>query len=615
MAAMEMQWNSLDSTCVSLFFHVIFMILVLTGLNAAVAKRKPGLALSQGELMTVYIMLSMGSAVMGRDSLENLPSVLGFMRWFDDPTNRLNRFFSFVPTWMAPADRDALRGYYIGNSTFWSPRHLAAWLPPILFWTAFIMLLTWVMLCLNVLLRKRWTDDEKLAYPTIQIPLSITTTATYRERMLWLGFAIPVVVQTFNNLNYLYPSVPHLHLKLQDLGPYFAASPPWNGLGWMPVGFFPFAIGLAFFLPLDLAFSCWFFYVLRKLIDVGCVVWGFRDPGAPSALARIPYIQEQGTGAWIGLSVAMVWLSRGYLKDVLVMAWKGGSDPHAGISYRAAALGVLGGMALLTGACVAAGMSVWLPIVYFAFYFILSIGITRVRAELGPPAHELNWVNPERFVVSLFGSQALGQQNLTLLSYMFWFNRGYRCHPMPHQLEGMKAAQTLGMEARRLVWAMVLAALLGSIFGWFALLDTFYRCGEATPKIAAYATGIGREAFSRLQDWTDNPKPLDGMALTFTGGGAAVTLALALAKARFFWWPFHPIGYALANSYALEYFWSAIFIGWLLKSMVVRYGGSRMYRQALPFFLGLILGDYVIAAVWSLWGWAMGISTYRTFIF
>ena len=92
-------------------------------------------------------------------------------------------------------------------------------------------------------------------------------------------------------------------------------------------------------------------------------------------------------------------------------------------------------------------------------------------------------------------------------------------------------------------------------------------------------------------------------------------MLLAAAKARFFWWQFHPIGYALANSYALEYFWSAIFVGWLAKSLIVRYGGVRLYRQAIPFFIGLILGDYVIAALWSLIGWILGVSTYRTFIF
>lgn len=618
MAVMEIQWNSLDTTCVSIFFHVIFLILALTALNALFARKFPKTAFTQAELLVVYVMLSIASAIMGRDSLENLLPTLGHLFWFADPTNRFSRFWPYVPKWLAPHDRDALKGYYLGNSSLYTHEHLSAWLMPVLFWVVFVLILTFIMLCLNVLIRKQWMDRERLSFPLVQLPMAATGGGGFfSSRVMWMGFAIPVFIQTLNNLNFFYPTVPSLHLKLQNLGLYIV-TPPWNGVGWLPVGFFPFAIGIAFFLPLDLSFSCWFFYVLRKLIDVGCVAWGLRDPGVPPSIARIPCVGQQGTGAWIGLSVALIWLSRRHLKSVLVEAFtRRGvvSDPDAGMSYRIAVFGIASGLVILVALCQLAGMSLWLPIVYFGFYLILSVGLTRVRAELGPPAHELNWVNPERFMVEIFGTQALGTQNLTLLSYMFWFNRGYRSHPMPHQLEAFKIGQETGMEARRLVGAMLLAALVGAVASLWALLDVFYRNGEATARIMSYSTGIGGEAFGRLRDWADNPRTTDWIALTFTGVGAAVTLLLSAAKARFFWWQFHPIGYALANSYALEYFWSAIFVGWLAKFLIVRYGGVKLYRAAIPFFIGLILGDYVIAALWSLIGWGLGVSTYRTFIF
>ena len=619
MAVMEVQWNSLDTTCVSIFFHVIFIILTLTALNALVRKPFPRLAFTQPELMVVYIMLSIASAIMGRDSLENLLPTLGHLFWFADGTNKFSRFSNYVPSWMAPHNTEVLKGYYIGNSTLYTWAHISAWLMPVIFWVSFVMTLTFVMLCVNVLVRKQWTERERLTFPLVQIPMAATggSGKLFSNRIMWAGFVIPAIIQTLNSLNYFYPTIPTMHLKLQNLGPYFV-MPPWNGVGWLPVGFFPFAIGIAFFLPLDLSFSCWFFYALRKLIDVGCVSWGLRDANSPPAVAKIPYVTDQGTGAWIGLSLALLWMSRKNLAAVFKEAFgpgKEASDQHAGMSYRTAIIGIGIALAALVWMCQAAGMSLWLPFVYFTFYFILSIGITRVRAELGPPAHELNWVNPEKFMVAIFGTQALGPQNLTLLSFMFWFNRGYRSHPMPHQLEAMKIGQDMNMEARRLLIAILLAAAVGAVASLWALLDVFYRNGEATAHIMSYSTGIGREAFGRLQGWVDNPQKTDWPALSFTAVGAAVMLLLAAAKARFFWWQFHPIGYALANSYALEYFWSAIFLGWAIKFLIVRYGGVKLYRAAIPFFIGLILGDYVIAALWSLIGWIFGISTYRTFIF
>ena len=618
MAVMEIQYNSLDTTCVSIFFHVIFLITVLTGLNALVRLRFPRLALSQPELLIVYIMLSIASAIMGRDSLENLLPTLGHVFWFANSTNRFSRFWPYIPKWLAPHNLDALKGYYVGNSTLYTKEHLQAWAMPVMFWVGFVLLLTFVMLCLNVLVRKQWTEREKLTFPLVQLPMAATGSGGFfRNRTMWMGFAIPVLIQTMNNLNYFYPTVPTMHLKLQDWGPFFV-NQPWNGIGWLPVGFFPFAIGIAFFLPLDLSFSCWFFYMLRKLIDVGCVAWGLRDPGASIARSRIPYVLDQGTGAWVGLSIALIWTSRRHLKSVFVEAFRPraeASDPDAGMSYRTAVLGIIGGLIVLIGLCQLMGMSLWLPIVFFAFYFIISVGITRVRAELGPPAHELNWISPERTIVAILGTHAIGTQNLTLLSYMYWFNRGYRSHPMPHQLEAMKMGQDSHMEARRLVIAMLLAAGVGAVASLWALLDVFYRNGEATARIMSYSTGIGIEAFARLQDWADNPRKTDWYVVVFSGVGAAITLLLAAAKAQWFWWPFHPIGYALANSYALEYFWMAILIGWFCKFLIVRYGGVKLYRSAIPFFIGLILGDYIIAALWSLLGWILGVSTYRTFIF
>jgi hypothetical protein len=56
-----------------------------------------------------------------------------------------------------------------------------------------------------------------------------------------------------------------------------------------------------------------------------------------------------------------------------------------------------------------------------------------------------------------------------------------------------------------------------------------------------------------------------------------------------------------------------MFVAWLLKSLILRYGGMNVYRQALPFFLGLILGDFVTGAAWSIVGTVLHVSLFRTF--
>ena len=48
-----------------------------------------------------------------------------------------------------------------------------------------------------------------------------------------------------------------------------------------------------------------------------------------------------------------------------------------------------------------------------------------------------------------------------------------------------------------------------------------------------------------------------------------------------------------------------------MKWLILRYGGLCLYRQALSFFIGLILGDYVVGALWALVGCLTGVQTYR----
>jgi len=100
----------------------------------------------------------------------------------------------------------------------------------------------------------------------------------------------------------------------------------------------------------------------------------------------------------------------------------------------------------------------------------------------------------------------------------------------------------------------------------------------------------------------------------FAGAGSILVLLMTAMRVRFLWWPFHPAGYALAVSFAMEYFWFAVFISWCLKLAILRHGGIRLHNRAIPFFLGLILGDYFFGSVWAIIGPVLRISTYKIFI-
>jgi len=69
-------------------------------------------------------------------------------------------------------------------------------------------------------------------------------------------------------------------------------------------------------------------------------------------------------------------------------------------------------------------------------------------------------------------------------------------------------------------------------------------------------------------------------------------------RTRFAWWPFHPLGYAMGAAWPAIVYWFSMFLAWLVKLFMLRYGGIRLYRKARVFFLGLILGEFLAALLW-----------------
>ena len=56
-----------------------------------------------------------------------------------------------------------------------------------------------------------------------------------------------------------------------------------------------------------------------------------------------------------------------------------------------------------------------------------------------------------------------------------------------------------------------------------------------------------------------------------------------------------PVAYPISTPNTIAGIAPAIFVTWLVKSLLLRYGGLRAHRTALPIFLGLLAGDATVA--------------------
>lgn len=602
-------------TTYSLYFNTVFILLLLTWLNALVRRLSPRAALTQAELLVIYFVLGIGSSLVGHDQAQVLLSVIGYPKYFARPSNQWeSTFFDYLPRRLLVWDDESLRNVYLGGSSVWDRHNLIAWGIPLLWWGAFTFILLFVMLCLCVILRQQWTQNEKLSFPLVTLPLEMTDPSLrfYRNRLMWYAFLIPTVINTLNNLNLLYPNVPKFEMRTVDLQTYFT-SPPWNKIGWTPVWFFPFAVGVGFLLPLDLLFSSWFFYLVWKAQRIIVASLGYNvGPENP------PYNAEQSFGAYAGIAVFIVWAARHHLKNVIVegLGWKVKSThpssliPHPSsesveeaLSYRTAIVGLIVGFLALVLFSVAHGMEVRPAIAFFVMYLIISLTISRVRAEFGSPVHDLHFADPGYIMTQTFGAKMFSPHTLTMFSLFFWFNRAHRSHTMPVLLESIVATGRVGASRRKLTVMLVIAIGLGLACAYWALLDRYFVLGAGTGKvIGGMQRGFGSQPFNRLKDWIASPKPPNYGALGFMTGGFLFTLLLYSVRTRIIGFPFHPVGYAISGTWSMELVWFSLLVAWLCKRTIFKYGSFKLYHQAVPFFLGLILGDFISGGVWNILG-------------
>jgi hypothetical protein len=608
----EMRYSGHPTTA-SLFFNVVFWVLLLVLLNFLLKRILPKFAFSQGELVTIYAMLAISSAISGHDALVGLPSALGHTSWFATPENDWEALFiRYIPNWLSISDKRVLHGYYRGESTLYTAETLKAWLPPLAYWSIFYLVILFMMLCINVIFRRQWTQRERLSYPIIQLPLELTkeggSSQFWKSNLLWVGFALAGSLDLINGLHYLIPAVPLIPVKARDIS-YLFTEKPLDAMGSTSISFYPFAIGLCFFAPLDLLFSAWFFYVFSKIQKIIGSMMGW------SSIPGFPYYDEQLFGAAIGLLSVAIWNSRAHLMQVFKKALSSKSnidDSEEPLSYRGAVLGLFGGLAFLVFFCQRTGMSVWIVVVYFAIYFGLWTTITKIRAQLGPPVHDfwaytsgLSFGHPDMMLVPLLGTRRLGPRNLTMFSFFWWFNKAYRGHPAPHQLEAFKLAEASNTNSRRLFGGLVIASVLGVISCLWTLLHFSYKIGA--PGVDYYG---GLYFNSYLPRWLTNPQSTNYAVIVAIAGGLIFTIFLMSMRIRFISWPFHPVGYALSGSWTMNLVWLIFFISWLLKLSILRHGGLKAYHKAMPFFFGLILGEFTIGTLWSLVGVLWNVPAY-----
>ena len=575
----------------------VFLLFVLTLiLNPLLKLIHPRLGLNRGELLVVYIMMVMASPIPTL-FVGKFLSAISYPYYYATPENEWRELIHpYIPDWLMVNSFDIVKKFYEGGGRN-EPIPWAAWQPVFLAWLPFVWALFLVMISLMIIMRKQWVEHERLIYPLMQVSLAMTEQGRYGERVspffknpvMWAGFALPALWGTLHGLyNYFPETIP----IAKEIDPIHLRLPIFYGVADMYVLLRFNIIGFFYFLKTEIAFSLWFFNLLAYVVRGIFGILGITSPQTQSAGHGVHnlILAQQAMGAVLVLFLGGLWSARRHLRGVLRKAFLGdpGVDDSGEIlSYRGAVIVLMASNVIMVGWLWLAGLPVLFGLAILFLGMVVLFGYSRVVAEGGlsdgePP------VVPAGILVSAVGSSVIGTQGLVVLATTFLWTTG-RNFVMVSCANSLRLGEELGGEKRALFWVILLALAVSLGAAIWMIMTLGHQYGA----INLWIWGGGEYSYAEKLIRT----PMEPYAWSWinTAIGAAIMTLLMVARWLYVWWPLHPLGYAIGPIWIIDALWFNMFLAWLIKIVVLKYGGVGLYRRTRPFFMGMILGYFTPA--------------------
>ena len=371
-------------------------------------------------------------------------------------------------------------------------------------------------------------------------------------------------------------------------------------------------VGFSYFVGLDIAFSIWFFNIIALIQQGAFNVLGISSTEQLFYAGGFPIQAHQGLGAMFVLALFGLWTARSHIGQVCRKAFYNDpsiDDSDEMLSYRTAVFGLLGSILVVSLWLWQVGMDWWVVPIYLIAMFLMFLAITRVVAEGGIAAARAPLIASD-FVTSGLGSSVLGPQTVTALGFTYVWAADIRTFVMASCANSLKLAEEqLQSHKRGLFWVMALAVIVSLVSSIWAVLYMSYTYGGINLNGWFFGpTGGPAYPFNFISGELNNPDGPDWVGWMSTFSGSGIMGLLMLARQQYLWWPLHPLGFAVSTISMTNYISFSVFLAWLIKTIVLRYGGPSLFKRLRPFFLGLILGQFAVAGLWLLIDFLTGMT-------
>lgn len=501
-----------------------------------------------------------------------------------------------------PVSDGLLLGLKPGESIPWRKwlKLAAAWAP--------LILGSWLMMIgLGMIVYPQWRERERLAFPLLTMYEALIErpeegrhfAPILRDRIFWVGAIGVIVLHSLNGL------------ALHTAGGFPSFSLSWNQSELFQDGVWRYApwslrsgrlyltlVGIVYFMPNRTSFSIW--------LGAGgyAVYWMLKEAYFPMQGTSDPH-PDLRAGAWLAYGLAILWLGRLHWLQVSRSMFSLSRDGTVARDRSAGWL-FLGGSAAMVAWFLWAGLSIGASIGFVLFGILITLLAARLVSETGLPFFNFTPFVPTRFV-SVFPREWWTSVAVYAGGYVtILFNCGARI------CAGVMACLSMGLDRDRppqeqprvahilLIVLVVGVFVAGATHLWVACRHEVAldgrtpiaengrgRMDEAQRAAVQYQAGVALGA-APAKRWP------------FLIAGIVLAAGLQAGCLAFPQWPVHPVALLFMGSLVGDSIWPSILAGWLLKTVITRYGGSRGYRAARPLFLGLIMGEIFGVILWTI---------------
>ena len=601
-----------------------FIFLILTILTAIAAKIFPGRALifSGSELLIVWIEMVIGSGIaytgMARTLLLNLTTPIHYAtvsnQWQES-------ILSVLPQGITPTDPKAIEMLYTGipggRGMSWlevaSEIPWSAWLSPLIIWGSFILLAYGFMLFLINILSRQWIHNERINFPLLRVPQLLSQSldegkvgSFFANRFLLAGLMIPVFLHLLNGLHFYYPSVPQLSTLILA-GPYFPKEGLFSGFHKLKIYIYPAFIGFAFLTSRQISFSFWFFFIAGGFLFGILGLLGYTIPASELGITFGPTLarpeETQMIGAYGIFFVFIVWLARAHLiqvtKESLFLV-KSSKAQTEWFDVRYSFWGAVFCFSALLYWAVSLGMGLINAILFFSAAFMIMIVATRIICQGGLAYFTLT-AAPMDGLTAIGGAKLFNGVNGLIAGMsqkVLFVDLRESLMPSLVHARNLSHGKRPGLLIFSGLFFTILASLVASIL---AMMTLYYRYGTRELQME-WASRTTVTVFENVHRLATAPVETGSWITLFAIAGAIVMLILVICYHRFYWWPIHPLGYLTAYSSAMRILWVSFFIGWACNALCMRYGGVSLFKKVQFFFIGLIIGDFLMGGGWAIVG-------------